>query len=93
MTTPACVPSPFTTVGFDVCAQAVANKGEPFISGIQSSPEGLTRWLSDVGSLALDEHLTADSIVERFLPHEVSRARNKETVINPFYSYLSARKV
>ncbi|EFJ51321.1 hypothetical protein VOLCADRAFT_103570 [Volvox carteri f. nagariensis] len=75
--------------GFKVTRKSVANKGEPFLSGIESTREGVATFLSQFGLRLLD-FLTPKDMVGRHLPHLPWNERVPP--IASFYSYAAAEK-
>lgn len=72
-----------------VTAAAVANKGEPFVSGIEDSEEGLAALLQPAGFKVL-QRLGPRAMAEAQLPH--LPWNDAKPPIASFYSYCAAEK-
>ena len=70
--------------------QSVANKGEPFLSGLPASREGVAAFLEPQG-LALRSYLGPKDMVGLMLPH--LKWSETQPPIASFYCYASAAKL
>ncbi|KXZ54443.1 hypothetical protein GPECTOR_5g95 [Gonium pectorale] len=75
--------------GFKVTRKSVANKGEPFLSGIEATREGVSAYVAPHGLRLLD-FLSPKDMVGRMLPHLPWSDRRPP--IASFYSYAAAEK-
>jgi hypothetical protein len=66
----------------------VANKGEPFLSGLVPSGEAVAQFLAACGRWRLTELLSPRAMAARMLPHEPWR--DAAPPLLSFYSYAAA---
>ncbi|GLC44576.1 hypothetical protein PLESTB_001320900 [Pleodorina starrii] len=75
--------------GFKTTRKSVANKGEPFLSGIEATRDGVAAYLRAFGLRPLD-FMTPKDIVGRHLPH--LQWSDRLPPIASFYYYAAAEK-
>ena len=76
--------------GFAATAKAVANKGEPYRSGLEASGEAVQRFVGVHGfRLRENGYLGPKAMIERFLPHLTPLKNNDMLPIASFYCYAS----
>lgn len=78
--------------GFATTAKAVANKGEPYRSGLEPSGEAVQRFVGVHGFRVRENgYFGPSEIVDRFLPHLLP-IKDKHLPIASFYCYASVFK-
>lgn len=71
------------------CVQAVANKGEPFLSAVEASRDALSAYLAR-HSLRMVKYMGPKDMVAQQLPH--AQWNDKKPPIASFYCYAAAIK-